>query len=219
MRISHAGDGRGEWLHAPEGVCEDGTFASRAAGEFRTVLTAARRARAERFLAQNLRPLIYNPQIRPHWIGDTDRFWYRYEGPEGTTFKLVDAATGQAHDAFNHAAVAAAISVETGSPCGPGQLPVSDIDLAMLPAIRVKLTDGRWLRISSEGAIWEPPPPRLHEGEVASPDRRRVVFRRDHDLALRDLAMSVETGLTRDGSTHHAYGLSLIHISEPTRRS
>jgi len=172
------------------------------------VLTAARRARAERFLAQNLRPLIYNPQIRPHWIGDTDRFWYRYEGPEGTTFKLVDAATGQAHDAFNHAAVAAAISVETGSPCGPGQLPVSDIDLAMLPAIRVKLTDGRWLRISSEGAIWEPPPPRLHEGEVASPDRRRAVFRRDHDLVLRDLATSVETRLTTDGTTHHAYGKS-----------
>ena len=91
------------------------------------MLTPERRARAERFLAQNFRPLLYNPQIRPHWIGDTDSFWYRHETPTGTTIMLVDAATGAASPAANPAALEATL---TPPPTRPGDTLSPDGTLA-----------------------------------------------------------------------------------------
>jgi dienelactone hydrolase len=177
-------------------------------GKTEPMLTAERRARAERYLAPNLRPRIYNPQLRPHWIGDTDRFWYRHESPDGIGFTLVDAATGIRVPAFDHAAVAASLAA-AGTPCDAGHLPIADLDLTTPPVIRLKLPDGRRIRIEEGGgAVSEQPSPALRPGEVPSPDGRCAVFCRDHDLWLRDLASAGETRLTSDGAAHHAYGKS-----------
>jgi dipeptidyl-peptidase-4 len=173
------------------------------------VLTVERRARAERYLASNLRPRIYNPQLRPHWIGETDRFWYRHEAPDGITFTLVDASTGTQREAFDHAAVAAALTADTGLRYEPKRLPIVDLDLTELPDIRLSLPDGRWVRVSHDGAVAsEPQAPARFPGEVRSPDGTLAAFCRDHDLWLRDLATSTETRLTTDGAAHHAYGKS-----------
>ena len=45
-------------------------------------------------VATNVRAKLFNPQVRPHWIGDTDTFWYRHESADGVKIMLVDAATG-----------------------------------------------------------------------------------------------------------------------------
>ncbi|MFI5011096.1 MAG: prolyl oligopeptidase family serine peptidase [Hyphomicrobiales bacterium] len=173
------------------------------------MLTAERRARAERYLAPNLRPSLYNPQLRPHWIGAADRFWYRHESPDGVSFTLVDAATGIRQPAFDHAAAAAALAAVTDTPCHPQRLPIAALDLTALPMLRLRLPDGRWVRLPEIGAaVAEPPPPALRPGEVRSPDGTRAVFCRDHDLWLRDLATSGEVRLTSDGAAHHAYGKS-----------
>ena len=58
------------------------------------MMTAALRARAGRFLAPNVRASLFNPQVRPHGIGDTDTFWYRHESADGIRLVMVDAATG-----------------------------------------------------------------------------------------------------------------------------
>ena len=73
------------------------------------MLTPERRARADRFLASNFRPLIYNPQVRPHWIGNSDHFWYRHEAPGGSTILIVDAATGTVIPATDPSALEASI--------------------------------------------------------------------------------------------------------------
>ena len=65
------------------------------------------RVRAERFLPACVRARIYNPQVRPHWIGDSDRFWYRRESPDGITIMVVDAETGRVTPAEDPAALAA----------------------------------------------------------------------------------------------------------------
>lgn len=83
------------------------------------MLTAELRARAERFLAPNVRAKLFNPQVRPHWIGDTDTFWYRHESASGTTIMLVDAATGTQTPAdFSPPAAKVPASGETLSPAG-----------------------------------------------------------------------------------------------------
>ena len=83
------------------------------------MLTAELWARAERFLAPNVRAGLFNPQVRPHWIGDTDTFWYRLESSDGVKIMLVDAATGTQTPADFAAPVAKAVAPgETLSPDG-----------------------------------------------------------------------------------------------------
>ncbi len=167
------------------------------------MLDATRRARSESFLAGNLRPNIFNPQPRPHWIGATDAFWYRHESVGGVTFTRVDAATGAAAAAFDHDAATAALR-GAGIAAEAGRLPIVDLDLAG-PVVRLRLADGRWVHL--DGTI-EAAPVALRAGELASPDGRLAVFCRAHDLWLRDLATDAERRLTQDGAAHHAYGKS-----------
>jgi hypothetical protein len=47
--------------------------------------------RAERFLLQKMRKLVFSGDVAPHWIEKSNRFWYRAVGPKGAEFKLVDA--------------------------------------------------------------------------------------------------------------------------------
>ncbi len=108
------------------------------------MLTPERRARAERFLAQNFRPLLYNPQIRPHWIGDTDHFWYRHETTSGATIMIVDAATGVASPAADPAALEASV---LAPPARPGETLSPDGTLAAF----VRAHD-LWLRDTATGA-------------------------------------------------------------------
>jgi len=75
------------------------------------MLSGERRERAERFLAPNVRGRIFNPQPRPHWVGDS--FWYAHESPEGVRYRIVDAATGQWREQ------AARPAPETAPPASP----------------------------------------------------------------------------------------------------
>src|SRR5207245_4569190 len=47
--------------------------------------------RAERFLPQKMRKLVFSGDVTPHWIEKSNRFWYRIVGPKAVEFKLVDA--------------------------------------------------------------------------------------------------------------------------------
>src|SRR5262245_26773851 len=54
--------------------------------------------RAERFLGDEIKKLVYDGQVSPQWIEDTNRFWYLKEGPEGKRFILVDPVKGTRQD-------------------------------------------------------------------------------------------------------------------------
>ena len=56
-------------------------------------LTKEDYARAEKFMAYNVNPLVYHGVARPTWMED-GRFWYRDNGPDGVTFIVVDPAKG-----------------------------------------------------------------------------------------------------------------------------
>ncbi|MDE0064132.1 MAG: prolyl oligopeptidase family serine peptidase [Gammaproteobacteria bacterium] len=76
-------------------------------------ITAADYARAERWVLPydaTTNPRVKNLLPEVHWIGEEDRFWYLRETEQGHEFTEVDAATGEKRAAFDHAAVAAALT-------------------------------------------------------------------------------------------------------------
>ncbi len=46
--------------------------------------------RAQQFLSWNIRKLVFEAEIEPHWIGNGDRFWYENEKPGGKEYVLID---------------------------------------------------------------------------------------------------------------------------------
>ncbi len=171
------------------------------------MLSSELRARADRFLPSRLRGLVYNPQVRPHWIADQDRFWYRHESPSGITFTMVDAATGDATPAFDHDELAAALAAASGMPVEPKRLPLEKISIDAAGAVRFRAGEWDWIFANGTCTAAETPDPGL-PGEVRSPSGTLAAFRRGHDLWLREVGSGFERQLTFDGAVHHAYAKS-----------
>ncbi|PYV16314.1 MAG: hypothetical protein DMG21_12090 [Acidobacteria bacterium] len=84
--------------------------------------TRADYERAQQFLGQNLEKLFRPADIVPHWVGENDQFWYRKPGAE-KEFVLVDAAKNTRGPAFDHARLAATLSISAGKAFRPTRLP------------------------------------------------------------------------------------------------
>src|SRR5580698_10682132 len=69
-------------------------------------------ARAEKFMAYNVNPLVYHGVARPTWMDD-GRFWYRDSGPDGVTFMVVDPAKWTKAPAFDQVKLATALTAST----------------------------------------------------------------------------------------------------------
>jgi dipeptidyl-peptidase 4 len=167
---------------------------------------AADYARAERFLSWNVDPLVTGGDVQPQWL-DGDRFWYRNRIPEGHEFVLVDPARGTRERAFDHERMARALTEQTGVEHRPFALPLTRLQPTQ---------DGRGLGFELDRRRWEcdvvayrcerpATPAEQARAEVLSPDGRRAVFLREHNLWVRDVATGQEAALTTDGVDSHAY--------------
>jgi dipeptidyl-peptidase 4 len=175
-------------------------------------VTAEDYARAERFLAPNVLPLL-SGTIGPVRWGDDGRFWYRATRADGAEFILVDPARRRRAAAFDHARLAAALGEATGTPMDANRLPFATFDLSR---------DGRQVTVVMAGERWrcdvtaymcvaDPasgPAAALHpapQASVPSPDGRWAAFTRDHDLWVRDLRTGEDRPLTTDGAEDFGY--------------
>jgi len=161
-------------------------------------------ARAERFLSDATDPLVFGASVRPTWT-EGDRFWYRNDIPEGTEFVLVDPARKRRERAFDHQALARALSVAMDTTIAPFALPFTSFDfvdggIRFDVGERTFTCDLRAARCSgasrSEG---------LGRDYVLSPDGTKAAFRRDDNLWVLDVATGRETQLTTDGIEGFGY--------------
>ena len=48
--------------------------------------------------------------VTAHWIGNTHKFWYTRNTPDGTIYVIVDADKKERHELFDHRQLATALS-------------------------------------------------------------------------------------------------------------
>lgn len=170
-------------------------------------LTEEDYARAERFLPQNVNPLVYRGAVRPNWLDD-DRFWYRNAIPEGAEYILVDPARRTRARAFDHERLAAALSAASGKMLEPFGLEIRALEFARNGrALTVETPEGRFT-CELPAYRCESAPRRRREAPrnaVVSPDGRLAAFIRDHNLWMVDLETGAETQLTADGVKDFGY--------------
>jgi len=107
-------------------------------------LSASDYARAEQFLFFNAPRLTAGTEVNPRWI-DNNRFWYRNQAFGGHEFMLIDAAGRTRRPAFDHARLAAALSVAADTSYEPDRLPFEEYEYTSTSAIRFHTAgDRRW---------------------------------------------------------------------------
>jgi dipeptidyl aminopeptidase/acylaminoacyl peptidase len=170
-------------------------------------LTADDYARAERFLSQHTQPLVYGGAVGPNWMAD-GRFWYENDVAGGTEYVVVDPLAAEKGRAFDHDRIAEALSILLSREVEPLGLPIDDLTMdghdvvfELSGAERVRCDLMEYDCEPVEGTL-----PPVAADEVVSPDGRRVVFIREHDLWARERDTGVETRLTTDGIEDFGYG-------------
>ena len=163
--------------------------------------------RAERFLSWHTNDLIAGGQVNPTWLDDGNRFWYRNNTGGGAEFVLVDPVRNTKAPVFDHARLAAAMSLANDTAYEPHKLPFQSFEFidgeqgiefnARRKRFRCTITS----YVCSVGDTLQ-----NRNAYVASPDSTWEVFYKDYNLWIRPFGGGDSTQLTTDGEKWWSYG-------------
>lgn len=150
--------------------------------------------------------LVRNDRLVPHWIGTSHYFWYEQALNGGKAFRLVDAKSLTHKPAFDHAALADALSQASQQEVNPNDLPLSHIAIQLQP-LRVSFTAFKqhWQFDGASQHCQAIPVTTVGYAESLSPNGKLIAFTRDHNLWLRELDSGKERALTEEGEALLAY--------------
>ena len=110
-------------------------YASSLSAQTRTITTTetisapqkANYQQAARFSPSKLRKMVYSTSVEPHWLKQSQRFWYEYESPNGKYWYIVDPATRNKKMLFDPAKLAAEITLIMRDPLNEQHLPIEKL--------------------------------------------------------------------------------------------
>ena len=71
---------------------------------------------ADRFSPSKLKGMVFSTRVDPHWLKNSNRFWYSYETSEGKAYYIVDPAKQSKVALFDNVKMAADMTRLTGDP-------------------------------------------------------------------------------------------------------
>jgi dipeptidyl aminopeptidase/acylaminoacyl peptidase len=171
----------------------------------RAAVTVDDYQRAEKFMGYNTNPLVSNGAVRVTWLPG-DRFWYRNQGANGPEFILVDAAKGTKAAAFDHAAVATALTTAMGRAITAARLPFTQITFAADSlAFSFDSDLKRWTcDVQGKQCTSADRPSPIANSEL-SPDGKYAAYVKGWNLYIRDTATGQDKQLTTDGIENYGY--------------
>lgn len=82
---------------------------------------------AARFAPKKLEKLIFTTSVDPHWLKQSDRFWYEYTTSKGKNWYLVDPKTATKKLLFDNEKLAAALTNIIKDPFDAQHLPIDSL--------------------------------------------------------------------------------------------
>ena len=151
--------------------------------------------------------LVKNATVFPNWIEGTNSFWYRRSTELGREFRLIDAGTGRNEVAFDHLALADALSEAAKKDVDPNNLPIaSGVKFSLSPfVVEFSAFEKNW-SFEVESTDLSIKEINISEDILVSPSGKYAVYSRDNNIWLRDLINLTEKSLTYDGEEEFVYG-------------
>ncbi|HUN71618.1 MAG TPA: DPP IV N-terminal domain-containing protein [Steroidobacteraceae bacterium] len=87
-------------------------------------------ALASRFMPAELKQLVFDTAVTPHWFTHSDRFWFSYQTPKGTDYYWVDPGSGTRKPLWDNVRMAEQLSIQTGLAYDAQHLGIQDPRLA-----------------------------------------------------------------------------------------
>ena len=165
--------------------------------------------KAERFLSWHASPLISGDDVNPTWIANGNRFWYRNKTGSGTQFMIVDPVRNTQGPLFDHARLAAALSLANDTTYEPHKLPFNTIRFVKDEgSITFRLGKKQFnCDIRAYQCLKTDTLPGVNWA-VVSPDSLWEVFAEKNDLWLRRRTGKDTVRLTNDGEPLYMYGVN-----------
>ncbi|MDF1867530.1 MAG: DPP IV N-terminal domain-containing protein [Saprospiraceae bacterium] len=82
---------------------------------------------AARYSPNKLKKMVFSTSVSPHWLKNSDRFWYSYETSEGRSYYIVDPVRGTKDVLFHNVKMAMDMSRLTGDPFDAKHLSISKL--------------------------------------------------------------------------------------------
>src|SRR5436190_16419263 len=90
-----------------------------------TPSSGAKYKQASKFSNELLKQFMYSATVEPHWIGESDSFWYEYRTSKGKQWYRVNPSLKTKEPMFDRVRLAASLSEEVHKPLDPLQLPLT----------------------------------------------------------------------------------------------
>lgn len=175
--------------------------------------------RAEKLMATNTGNYVFNSLIKAHWLGQTERFWYKRElrmaSGRGKQFILVDPRQSTSRLAFDHQKLAETLSHGLGKVCDPDKLPFEQFafkhdEQAIVFHVEkqpwiCQLDDYTCAPLATEDAKTAESHQSVRKDELPSPDGRWAAFLTEYNLYVRSLETGEIVQLTYDGQAYYDY--------------
>lgn len=87
-----------------------------AMAQSQTLVTKANYAAAARYSSKKLDKLVFSTSVDPHWLKNSDRFWYVFETPAGKNWYIVDPAKAEKRLLFDNEKMAAKLTAIVKDP-------------------------------------------------------------------------------------------------------
>lgn len=177
--------------------------------------------RAEQMLDWNTSSLVSGDSVRPQWLQDGNRFWYRNKTASGHEYVLVDPVRNTKGLVFDNARLAAAMSIAKDTSYDPSRLPFRSFEFANdgtnERAIEFDASKKRFSCdiIAYTCAVRDTLPSEVPY--VLSPDKKLEAFIFKHNVYVRPRHGGDSTQLTTDGVEYWSYGVNMPRPSELQR--
>lgn len=176
------------------------------------------------------RMLVRNDYVLPNWIVDSHCFWYVRTTKTGKEYRLVDPLSATNSEAFDHKILADVLSNTTKSIVDYQDLPIKNVNITLSPMlVRFTAFDKHWeidvdkmrceeivdVMLGRVSPFRGNPlfiPQFLPEDQqvLHSPDGKRAVFIREHNIWVRDVLTGQEKALTEGGTADYSYSSSRL---------
>jgi len=83
---------------------------------------------ASQFSPVKLKKMVFSTAVDPHWLKNSDRFWYTYETSEGKLFLIAEPAQKTKKPLFDNVKMAAMLTEITKDPYDAKHLPIKEIE-------------------------------------------------------------------------------------------